>query len=247
MGKSSRHISDSNSDVSDDLSPKSLSLRVAELESALCNQDKLLCKVFCENKKWNLKLEISFFEIASLRSVHDDMSTKPCDNSKIIMVNYVNLWLMHSQVASQLKGAKLDLRELKVHSSLLDACTSRPLLRSNLEACATKIEDLKHQIAHSSCYSVLSPPCDACDSLKGKFFHATKENTKLKQEVAFLTSHLERTILSEKMIEGDLSRVEESETKFTYKLGVVLRGVRIRVRKVLSSSFSGPPTTKRRK
>jgi hypothetical protein len=62
-----------------------------------------------------------------------------------------------------------------------------------------------------------------------------------------LTSHLERTILSEKMIEGDLSRVEESETKFTYKLGVVLRGVRIRVRKVLSSSFSGPPTTKRRK
>jgi hypothetical protein len=44
MGKSSRHIFDS--DVSDDLSPKGLSLRVVELENALCNQDKLLCKFF---------------------------------------------------------------------------------------------------------------------------------------------------------------------------------------------------------
>jgi hypothetical protein len=37
MVKSSRHISDSDSDVSDDLSPESLSLRVIELENALCN------------------------------------------------------------------------------------------------------------------------------------------------------------------------------------------------------------------
>jgi hypothetical protein len=39
MGKSSRHISDSDSDsdVSDDSSPKSLSSRVVELENALCN------------------------------------------------------------------------------------------------------------------------------------------------------------------------------------------------------------------
>jgi hypothetical protein len=35
-----------------------------------------------------------------------------------------------------------------------------------------------------------------------------------------LTSHLERTILSKKMIEEDLSQVEESATKSTYKLGV---------------------------
>jgi hypothetical protein len=35
-----------------------------------------------------------------------------------------------------------------------------------------------------------------------------------------LTSHLERTIVSEKMIEDDLSQVEESATKSTYKLGV---------------------------
>jgi hypothetical protein len=37
MGKSSRHISDSDSDVSDDSSPEGLSLRVTELENALCN------------------------------------------------------------------------------------------------------------------------------------------------------------------------------------------------------------------
>jgi hypothetical protein len=66
MGKSSRHISDSDSDISDDSSPEGLSLRVLELENALCNQDKLLGKVFRENKKLNLELESSFSEIASL-------------------------------------------------------------------------------------------------------------------------------------------------------------------------------------
>jgi hypothetical protein len=35
-----------------------------------------------------------------------------------------------------------------------------------------------------------------------------------------LTAHPKKTILSEKMIEGDLSRVEEGATKSTYKLGV---------------------------
>jgi hypothetical protein len=61
MGKSSWHISDSDSDVSDDSSPQGVSLRVAELENALCNRDKLLGKVLRENKKLNLKLESSFF------------------------------------------------------------------------------------------------------------------------------------------------------------------------------------------
>jgi hypothetical protein len=41
MGKCSRHISDSNSDVSDNLSPDGLSLRAVELENILCNQEKL--------------------------------------------------------------------------------------------------------------------------------------------------------------------------------------------------------------
>jgi hypothetical protein len=44
-----------------------------------------------------------------------------------------------------------------------------------------------------------------CASLKGKLFHGTKENTEVEQEVAYFTSHLERTVVSEKMIEDDLS------------------------------------------
>jgi hypothetical protein len=54
--------------------------------------------------------------------MHDDMSAKACDNYNMIMVNYAYLCLMDSQVASQLKGAKLELRELKACSLLLGAC-----------------------------------------------------------------------------------------------------------------------------
>jgi hypothetical protein len=127
-GGSLWNISNSNSDVSEDLSFESLSMKVAELENVLYNQDKLLCKVFCENKKLNLEFESSFSKTSSLRSVHDDMSAKPCDNFKMIMVNYDGLWLVHAQVTSQLDGAKLKLRELKAHSLLLGACTSCPSL-----------------------------------------------------------------------------------------------------------------------
>jgi hypothetical protein len=120
-----------------------------------------------------------FSEIAFLRSVHDDMSVKPCDNCKMIMVNYVDLWLIHSHDASLFDRARLELRELKTRSTLLGACTTCPLLKSDLEACAVEIKDLKHQISHSSRYNVLSPPCELCGSLKGKLFHATKENIEL--------------------------------------------------------------------
>jgi hypothetical protein len=177
MCKSSRHISDSDSDVSNDSSPKSLSLRVIELENSLCIQDKLLGKVFRENKKLNLELESVFSEIASLRSAYNDMSAKPCDNYKMIMVNYADLWLVHSHIASLLDGARLELRELKARSTLLGACTSCSLLRSNLEAAAIEIKDLKHKLDHPSRYTILSPPSEACVSLKGKLFRATKENT----------------------------------------------------------------------
>jgi hypothetical protein len=140
MGKSVRHIFDSDSDVSGDLSPDDLSLRVIKLENALCNQDKLLCKVFHENKKLNLELESASSEIASLRSTHDDMNAKLCDNCTIIMVNYANLWLMNSHVASLLDGTRLELREFKARSRLLGACTSCHVLRSDLEASAVEIK-----------------------------------------------------------------------------------------------------------
>jgi hypothetical protein len=152
----------------------------------------LLGKVFCENKKLNLELESSFSEIVSLRSAHDDMSAKPCDTCTMIMVNYSDLWLIHSHVAGLLDSARLKLREHKARSTLLGDCTSCSMLRSDLEAVAIVIKDLKHKLDHSSSYTILSPPCEACISLKGKLFHSTKENTELQQEVAYLTAHLEK-------------------------------------------------------
>jgi predicted nuclease with TOPRIM domain len=89
------------------------------------------------------------------------------------------------------------------------------MLRSDLEVAAIEIKDLKHKFNHSSSYTILSPPYEACVFLKGKLFHAIKENTELQQEVAYLTARFKKTVLSEKMIEEDLSRVEESATKST--------------------------------
>jgi hypothetical protein len=141
------------------------------------------------------------------------MSVKPCDRCTMIMVNYADLSLIHSHVGGLLDCARLKLRELKVRSTLLGACTSCPLLRSNLEAAVVEIKDFKYKLDHSSSYIVLSPPCEACVSLNGKLFHAIKENIELQLEVAYLTACLEKTILSEKMIEQDLSRVERCEDK----------------------------------
>jgi hypothetical protein len=168
----------------------------------------------------NFELESASSETATLRSAHDDMSVKPCDDCNMIMVNYANLWPIHSHVASLLDGARLELRELKACSTLLGACTTCPLLIFDFEAATVEIKDLKNKLDHSSHYTILSYPCEACVSFKGKLFHATKENIELQQVVAYLTAHLEKTILSEKIIEEDLSRVEESATKSTCRLGI---------------------------
>jgi hypothetical protein len=82
------------------------------------------------------------------------MSAKPCDSYTMIMVNYVDMWLIHSHVASLLDGARPELRELKARSTLLGACTSCPVLRSDLEAAAVEIKDLKYKLDHSSRYTV---------------------------------------------------------------------------------------------
>jgi hypothetical protein len=64
------------------------------------------------------------------------MSAKSCDSCTMIIVNYMDLWLIQSHVAGLLDSARLELRELKARSTLLGACTSCPLLRSDLEAAA---------------------------------------------------------------------------------------------------------------
>jgi Fe-S cluster biogenesis protein NfuA len=175
------------------------------------------------------------------------MSAKPCDSCTMIIVNYVDLWLKHSLVASLLDGARLELRELKARSTLLGACTSCPLLRSNLKAAAIEIKDVKHKLDHSSRYTILSPLCEECVSLKGKLLHATKENTELQQEVAYLTACVDKTVLSEKMIEEDLSWVEESATKSTYRFCIGFERCEKRVRRVLLSLFLAPAAIKKRK
>jgi hypothetical protein len=53
-GGSSQSLSDSDSDVSDDLTYDGISSKVHKLEDALYSQDKLLCRVFHENKDLNL-------------------------------------------------------------------------------------------------------------------------------------------------------------------------------------------------
>jgi hypothetical protein len=147
----------SDSDVSDDLTYDGLSSKVHKLEDTLCSQDKLLCRVFHENKYLNLKLENSFAEIASLQLMHNDMSAQPCENCNMIMVNYTNLWIVHTQVVSQLKGAKLELKELKARSLLLGACTCCPMLKSDLESCSIEIKELQQRLNHSSRYKVFHP------------------------------------------------------------------------------------------
>jgi hypothetical protein len=73
----------------------------------------------------------------------------------------------------------LKLREVKARSTLLGACTSCHVLKSDLEASSIEIKYLKDRLDHASHYSVLSPPCELCGSLEGKLFHATKENIEL--------------------------------------------------------------------
>jgi hypothetical protein len=76
----------------------------------------------------------------------------------MIMVNYADLWLVHSHVASLLDGAMLELRGLKPRSTLLGACMCCLVLRSDLESSVIEIKDLKHKPDHSSRYTILSPP-----------------------------------------------------------------------------------------
>jgi hypothetical protein len=178
MGKSSWNNSDF--DIIDDLSFESLSSKVVKLENALCNQDKVLCCIFHENKNLNLMLENPFTKIASLQLMHNDMSALPCENYNMIMVNYVDLWIVHTQVASQLKGAMLELKVLKAHSLLLGTCLECPKLKLELDARSLKVKELETKLLEKPHVSVTSPPCEVCGTLMGKLFHATKGNSELK-------------------------------------------------------------------
>jgi hypothetical protein len=112
--------------------------------------------------------------------MHNDMSAQPCENCNMIMVNYADLWIVHTQVASQVKGVKLELKELKGRSLLLGACLECPKLKLELGARSLKVKELETKLLEKPRVLVTSPPCEVCGTLKGKLFHATKENSELK-------------------------------------------------------------------
>jgi hypothetical protein len=112
--------------------------------------------------------------------MHNDMSSQPCENCNMIMVNYADLWIVHTQVASQLKGAKLKLKELKTRSLLLVACLECPKLKLELDARSLKVKELETKLLEKPRISVTSPPCEVCGTLKGKLLHTIKENFELK-------------------------------------------------------------------
>jgi hypothetical protein len=74
---------------------------------------------------------------------------------------------MHTQVASQLKGTKLELKELKAHSLLLGACLECPKLKHELDAHPLKVKELETKLLEKPHVSVTSPPCEVCCTLKG--------------------------------------------------------------------------------
>jgi hypothetical protein len=148
--------------------------------------------------------------------MHDHMSVKPCENYNMIIVNYVDTWLVYSHVASLLDSARLELRELKAYSSLLGAYTSCSLLIYDLKAFTIEIKDLKYKLNHSSHYTILCHPCVMYSSLKGKFFYATKEN----MSFASAARELRRGSLS--MLE---THIMMSSLIFLLSLTLVLRHV----------------------
>jgi hypothetical protein len=112
--------------------------------------------------------------------MHNDMSAQSCENCNIIKVNYAYLWIVHAQVASQLKGTKLELKELKARSLLLGTCLECPKLKFELDARSLKVKEHETKLVEKPRVSVTSPSCEFCGSLKGKLFHATKENNEVK-------------------------------------------------------------------
>jgi hypothetical protein len=78
-----------------------------------------------------------------------------------------------------------------------------------------KVTEHETKLLEKPRVSVTSPPCEVCLPLQG----GTLAHSELKQEVAYLCSRVETTMVCEKMVEDELSRVEESATKSTYKLG----------------------------
>jgi hypothetical protein len=173
-----------------------------------------------ENNYFNVKLDGSYIDVPPFKSLHNEMSGKNCDFCLVVMKDLAKLQNVHAQVVSQVESTICELNELKVRPSLLGACLECPKLKLELDVRSLNVKKIETKLLEKSHVSVSSSPCEGCVSLKGKPVHATNENTMLVQDAAYLTSRLERIKLSEKMIEEDLSRVDECVTHSLHKLGL---------------------------
>jgi ferredoxin len=127
---------------------------------------------------------------------------------------------VYAQVASQLESTIGELDELKARPSFLSACLECPKLKLELDVRSLNVKKIEAKLLEKSYVLITSSPCEGCVSVKGKLVHVTNENTMLMQDVAYFTSRLERTKLSEKMIEEDISWVDECVTRSIHKLGL---------------------------
>jgi hypothetical protein len=173
-----------------------------------------------ENNYFKANLDGSHIDVSPLKSLHNDMSDKYCDFYLVVMEDLAKLRNVHAQVASQLESTICELDELKTRPSLLGAYLECPKIKLELDACSLYVKKLETKLIEKSHVSITSSPCELCVSLKGKLVHATNENTMLVQDVAYLTLRLERTKLSKKIIEEDLSRVDKCVTHSIHKLGL---------------------------
>jgi hypothetical protein len=173
-----------------------------------------------ENNYFNVKLDGSHIDVPPFKSLHSDMSDKDCDFCPVVMEDLAKLQNVYAQVASQLESTICELDELKARPCLLGACLECPKLKLELDVHSLNVKKLETKLLEKSHVLITSSPCEGCVSLKDKLVHASNENTMLMQHVAYLTSRLERTKLSKKMIEEDLSQVDECVIRSIHKLGL---------------------------
>jgi hypothetical protein len=218
-----KHEIDDLKQVCDDISAKLVehNKKSANLEKVVVmSQNYDLIDACHGNNYLKAKIDGSHIDGSPLKSLHNDMSDKDCDFCLVVMEDLAKLQNVYAQVASQLESTIYELDELKAKPYLLGACLEYPKLKFELDARSLNAKKFDTELLEKSHILVTSSPCEVCVSLKGNIVHATIENTMLTQDVAYLTLWLERTKLSEKMIEEDLSQVEESATKSIYRLGV---------------------------
>jgi hypothetical protein len=173
-----------------------------------------------ENNYLKANLDGSDIDVSIYKYLHNDMSDKDCDFCFVVMEDLAKLWNVHSQVASQLESTICELDELKARPSILGACLECPKLKLELDAHSLNVKKLETKLLEKLHVLIISSPCEGCVSLKDKLIHAINENTMLVQDVTYLTSRLERTKLCEKMIEEDLSQVDECLTRSIHKLSL---------------------------